>query len=364
VSPGSACKICEPDRAADGWSDREGTCDDGSFCTVDDACHEGSCTGTSRVCDDGVVCNGTSSCDDVGLRCTPDENQCGAGEVCNVASDSCGSTCEGCSIDGVCVQAGAERTGNPCLVCQPEQSTSAYTALPGKPCGVGATDCSGADTCDAEGTCQPNHFLVDSACGNPASNDCDQADSCDGSGNCLPRFADNGTPCEDGFFCTTADNCQGGSCLAATETICPPAQLCNETADQCQCPNAGCVVDGSCVPSGATNDNGCLICDPARSSIGFSPNTNARCGADATSCSAADTCDDAGNCLTNHVEAGIACRAASDCSAAASCDGNGVCPFIPTDGTGCDDGIACTRPDRCQAGRCVSGPRIATCIEP
>ncbi|RME25502.1 MAG: hypothetical protein D6806_07760, partial [Deltaproteobacteria bacterium] len=47
---------------------QERGCDDGLFCTIDDACTEGTCSGLPRNCDDQDDCT-EDSCDEVNDRC-------------------------------------------------------------------------------------------------------------------------------------------------------------------------------------------------------------------------------------------------------------------------------------------------------
>jgi len=90
-------------------------CDDLQFCTVDDVCLDGVCTGVENDCDDGVectvdscdeeadtclntpdhefcangaFCDGVEICDPV-LGCLPGEYPCDAGEWCDEVGDSC-----------------------------------------------------------------------------------------------------------------------------------------------------------------------------------------------------------------------------------------------------------------------------------
>jgi hypothetical protein len=60
--------------------------------------------------------------------------------------------------------------------------------------------------------------------------------------------------------------------------------------------------------------------------------------------------------------AGVTCTASDQCHVAGTCDpSTGACsnPIAP-DGTGCNDGNACTQTDACQAGACVGGNPV-TC---
>ncbi len=121
VNPSSSCQICDPTRNARAWSNNDtATCEDGLFCTTEDACVDGRCEGTPLECEDGVACNGTSTCNEELDACSPGGNQCGQGAVCNVATGACVTTCTGCVIDGVCLANGAEEPGNPCRICDPD----------------------------------------------------------------------------------------------------------------------------------------------------------------------------------------------------------------------------------------------------
>lgn len=288
--PDNICLACDPSRSSAEWSSDEGkACDDGLFCTVEDACSAGVCAGAPRECEDGVACNGASRCEEEAQRCAPDENQCAGSDVCDVASDTCVSTCESCLIANVCVSAGSALAGNPCMVCDPARSTTAYSPSVGSPCGAAATTCSAQDTCDPSGVCQANHAAVGSPCGNPASSECNGADSCDGNGNCSANLASNGAACNDGQFCTAGDACQGGGCVAARALECGNLRACNEAAGECRC--TGCTVGGACIAAGTPNaSNPCQVCDPARSATAFSPKgEGAFCGS-GEQCSATSLC--------------------------------------------------------------------------
>jgi len=264
VNEDSACQVCDPARSAVAWSnDDDGSCDDGLFCTVEDRCRQGACGGTPRECDDGVACNGVSACNETARACSPPENQCGAGGLCDVGTRACVSACSGCNIGGVCLTSGAEQAGNPCQVCDPGRSSTSYSAAVGKACGAGAGVCSQQDTCDATGNCQPNHLAQGTACGNATSNACNQADTCDGNGACEQRLLANGTPCDDGLFCTVGDQCSGGNCAGAARTCedgiaCNGISQCDEVAARCSPAVDQCGADARC----DTATRGCVSTGP------------------------------------------------------------------------------------------------------
>jgi hypothetical protein len=122
---------------------------------------------------------------------------------------------------------------------------------------------------------------------------------------------------------------------------------------------AGCLVGGRCVPAGqALPSNPCLVCDPAQSVNGYSIAIGNSCGAEASPCSARDSCDADGFCAANDLPEGTPCGDASGiaCDMADTCDSAGACvDRRADDGTSCEDGLFCTTSDHCQAGQCVAG---------
>jgi hypothetical protein len=345
------CEVCDPSRATSLWSPNDGSaCDDGLFCTVEDSCQVGVCSGTPRVCDDDVQCNGVATCQEDARACSLATNLCGAGAFCDVTTGSCVSTCLGCLVDGVCVQNGAEQPGAPCRTCQPSLSTSNYTPAAGKPCGSGPSACSLQDTCDAGGICQPNDLPPATACGSSTANACDGPDVCDGNGTCDSRVSADGTPCDDGLFCSVGDRCFAGQCLPSGTRACGANQVCSEAADACGC--EGCQVGATCFADGSIDPNNpCQACDTSRSRTAFSPNVGQACGSGPTDCSGQDTCDLRGQCNANDLVDGSSCgglagvcrsgqcvsrqQLGTDCTLAGQCL-TGFCRgwFLDVDGDG------------------------------
>ena len=84
---------CTKQPKADGTA-----CDDGLFCSVNDVCTAGSCTGGTRSCSDGNACT-TDSCNEISDSCDNPWPSCGisdgcCGPSCSSASDAdCASKC-------------------------------------------------------------------------------------------------------------------------------------------------------------------------------------------------------------------------------------------------------------------------------
>jgi hypothetical protein len=123
-------------------------CDDGLFCSVDDQCQGGSCVSTA-------------------------DRNCGAAQACNETVDQC--QCQGCVVNSRCFAPGAVNTVNPCQICDPVRSTTAFSPNTNAVCGSGPAECSAQDTCNNQGQCLPNHLPAGTACGSAPGGQC-QAD--------------------------------------------------------------------------------------------------------------------------------------------------------------------------------------------
>src|SRR5947209_2480772 len=90
------------------------------------------------------------------------------------------------------------------------------------------TPCDDGDACTTAETC-----LADQCLGSAVS--CDDGngcttDTCDPASGCLHTAVDNGTPCDDANACTAADACAAGQCVGSTVS-CDDGNGC--TADTC-----------------------------------------------------------------------------------------------------------------------------------
>src|SRR5213079_2373528 len=99
-------------------------------------------------------------------------------------------------------------------------------------------------------------------------------------------------------------------------------------------------------------------CDPATGTCSNPAKPDGTACNDGTACTRTDTCQ-AGVCAGTNP---ATCAPADQCHDAGTCDpATGTCsnPAKP-DGPACNDGLACTRTDTCQAGLCA-GTNPATC---
>ncbi len=192
----------------------EGTCLDGSICTVD-------------VCEPFVGCTHTDK---------PDGTTCVQWELCMTPQGTC--------QEGECVRAPKDcGDADPCTVdwCDEVGLCQHAAAQDGGPC-QGPNHCLDGDTCLA-GECQDGAVPV--SCDD--SNVC-TVDSCDPGTGCVHSPAPEPLPCDDGKSCTENDVCSAGACHGT-----PNDALCTFYAedpcrqDRCEVYGCGFVfVNGPC----------------------------------------------------------------------------------------------------------------------
>ena len=85
-----------------------------------------------------------------------------------------------------------------------------------------------------------------------------------------------GTPCDDGMYCTANEVCDGhGHCAGGFSPCEDPGNVClravcSESSQSCSTDFAGCMIEGSCVPAGPVAGT-CMTCDPTQSVIDLVP---------------------------------------------------------------------------------------------
>ncbi|RMG13051.1 MAG: hypothetical protein D6729_15730 [Deltaproteobacteria bacterium] len=234
--PSNPCLECDPLRSTTDWSSlADGTdCDDGDLCNGVATCQGGTCMASA-----GVVCEAPPTCRTAqGATCdpgtgecsyppSPDGTSCGLGAVC-VA----GSCQAGCYISGIFYPPGASNPGDPCLACDPGQSTSAWSPSPdGTTCSVGF--CVG-------GSCTPGDCYINGAV--YASGQSDPTEECR---YCHPSLSTTSwTTQADNTTCGSWDmGCCSGSCVSLGSNV-----NCGWCGNRCAF-NEECL-NGTCQPRG------------------------------------------------------------------------------------------------------------------
>jgi hypothetical protein len=224
-------------------------CDDGLFCTIGDACDNGTCGGGSpNTCGvkqspcSAVICYEESKSCSVtpvndGTACTPTD-LCQSNGVCHIGD--CIGEPKDCSFSPLneCNKVACEPATGKCVGEPDPNKDNAPCVLSGDPCstnktcnagqcgGGNAKDCSAFDVgcqvgvCDpSSGICGPIPAPVGAACtdGIPECS----VGACNSDGACLPSSsAPNGSACNDHNACTKTDTCKAGACSGGPIASC------------------------------------------------------------------------------------------------------------------------------------------------
>ena len=372
-------------------------CTDGIACTVEDTCQaDGTCEGipTDSLCNDDLFCNGEESCSTLigcvaGLPPTgldPVEGDCLVVGPCEEATDSftlipadIGVQCNDdidCTTDDVCTAAGT------CL------GTPDHTA-----CSDGQF-CNGPEQCIENVGCEPSIGPATPP-EDDTPNDCFAPTECNEETDSFDQTPLNvGAVCDDGIDCTNDDNCdEQQTCTGtANDNICDDGIYCNgpETCDA----STGCIEGSPPTPPIDPISTDCIGYGPCDDTIsGFPydvPVANETSCDDAVDCTLNDTCDSAGQCAGTPDDSvcddSLFCNGQETCAPVNGCL-SGLAPTGPDDinptdcltptcdettqsfidgpataGTGCDDGISCTKNDECDgAAGCTGTSDDAAC---
>ena len=176
------------------------SCDDGNLCTQD-TCDPatGQCGAAPVDCDDGNVCT-ADACDPATGACTRTNasGSCTDGNFCTVNDACSGGNCAGNPVD---CNDNTACTKDVCL-----NDPNACRHIPDSSLCVDGNECTD-DTCTVPGGCL-HRSNTGAACN--TSNPCELS-FCQ-RGMCVPTYPNNGVPCSDGDICTISDVCSGGQC--------------------------------------------------------------------------------------------------------------------------------------------------------
>lgn len=367
-------------------------CDDGNFCTTQDRCQNGICSGIPNDClNDGFYCNGfstcnqeTSSCDFTPVLCD-DFNPC-TDNVCSESNDTCvfppialvGTQC-GTNIGTcefgqyVCIPVGED----PVLFC-----VGGVDPIP-EQCGINGAGDLLDNNCNGE-TDENCGIICSSASECPIS--VCRIRSCVNN-TCTYDNSPQGTPCDDLDACTVNDQCDNGICVGTPRVfIQQTSGGCNDsnpcTDDQCftselsisgfVCANIDnnnrtcddgffCTVSDMCtngdcsgIPRECNSDGPCTrgVCDEFTKQCVLVGNSTASCD-DQNICTLGDFCTPLGECS---YESLMNCDDSNPCTDDL-CDSILGCLHIANNSNICNDGNLCTL-DVCFSGSCISSPII------
>jgi hypothetical protein len=284
------------------------SCSDGDPCTTGDACNQGTCVGSPKLCDDGNGCT-VDACDGATGTCASepalgaacdDENACTDGDACD-GDGTCGGEPISCEDENPCTGTNCEAAigcvFTPLTIpCDDGNACTGPDVCKGGICDLGPISCDDAvactgDWCDEETGC--GHEADNGACddGNPCTEDI-----CDAVAGCIHTPLSEGA-CEDGNACTVEDACVGGACVGLV---------------------ADCDDGFACTLDGCEKDDGCVHQ------------------------ASAEVCDDGNPCTDDFCSYDVGCVS----------DPNDV---------PCEDGNPCTDGDACSGGVCAPGENSCDC---
>ena len=304
--PGDVCLQCAPQESDAGvlsnntkWSGATGgACDDGSACTKNDYCQNGTCKGTyyGGQCSDGYGCT-TDLCDGKGgclgnplkkdwclinATCYKDSANHPAGScyTCDVSKSVSSWTAitNTCMIGGKCYKPkDTDSTG--CGQCDPSKSTTAWTPLPnmcliaGKCYKAGIKDSTGCGHCDPSKSTNSwtplstTKCLIGGKCYNFGDKDAKASCGvCDPSKSTTAWSLQAGT-CYIGGKCYAKATKHPGACAECDPAINPVAWTVKVTTH--------CLIGGACKKSGATEAGGCGVCTPTKDRYAWTQQTGA-----------------------------------------------------------------------------------------
>ncbi len=218
-------------------------CDDGRYCTVNDACAGGACTGSTNPCDDGESCT-ADACNEADDACehkpAPDGAQCDDGRHCTLAEICTGGVCGG-GMPRYCSDA------DPCTEdsCDEENETCVNAVVPD------GTPCDGA-------YCVLGEECMGGVCMGGRPRDCSDDNSCTidycdvDADTCVNTLLPDGSWCDDGIFCNVGEMCTAGACDGGRERPCSDGNSCS--ADFCDEDAVMCV--NILIPDGTACDDG------------------------------------------------------------------------------------------------------------
>ena len=276
-------------------------------------------------------------------------------------------------------------TDKDCIACQDDADcVDADSCLQGA-CtdGVCSTDPSPDGTaCDDGLYCTENDQCTSGACAGTArdcsaeGDDCNQGVCDDDADACVKQALADGTGCDDGLYCTEADQCASGICVG-TDRDCSEMSAecvegeCNEDTDSCEgrpmqdgeacddglyCNVGETCLSGACQGGQPRDCNQSCVDGSCNENQDRCVGTNLDAGTpcdDGLYCTVNDACDGQGSCLGDELD----CSAEGDACNDGVCDDQAdACTKQPRpNGTICDDGLYCTVDDTCQSGVCTAG---------
>ena len=248
---------CPPDlkstaecRASAGLCDLAESCDGiSNNCPSDGYLSGTECRAAAGVCDLPETCTGSSpDCPadaKSSAECRASAGICDLAEFCNGISDECPSDAKSTDVcrpsQGVCdIAESCDGSNNDCPANVFEPPTSLCRAS------AGVCDISEYCTGDSAG-CPADVFESPTTLCRASAEVCDAAEYCTGDSAPCPDdgYQPDGTPCEDGLYCTQIDECIRGECIGKNDPCtdngdyCDGVEYCEEDIGSYICSSTG-----------------------------------------------------------------------------------------------------------------------------
>ena len=209
--PSASCFWCDSDEAAEQWVPRPAgdPCDNGLYCTEDDACDgAGQCLTGDTVDCDPVDCHSVVTCSNAAEACIAGQPETGTscdiddGVECTVGvcddGECTAETADGyCRIDGECFDDGEQHPEDACRLCDADNPHQWSTGADGFVCAP--AECVDDNTSAEPGACD------DGDCVQGDEVECGRYVCDDINGECR-------TSCDDDTHCFGDAHCLGGEC--------------------------------------------------------------------------------------------------------------------------------------------------------
>ena len=378
IDPENSCRHCDPGSDRGAWTvlADDAECDDGDLCTGTDTCQAGLCQGS-----DTLVCEALDQCHDVGV-CDPETGECSkpAKENGSSCSDEMYCTEDDQCLEGICTGRALDCSSldDQCNIGECDEENDLCLAV----MMANGTDCADSlfctvnDKCN-EGLCKGVSRDCSSELGSCKVASCnEESDQCEG----LPK--PNDSDCDDDNPCTESTTCTDGLCGGGQDVVCNDNVPCTE--DSCIPDQGGCVYepkDALCGDSIACTQDSChpvegcrRIPDDGACSDAFSCTidrcliaTGCEITADHGACVEPELCDPnaEGADQTSGCAPPPQCTLPVDCDDGKWCTGVEDCvdlkcvPGTPPD---CNDNVSCTE-DSCDdnGDTCVNTPLDVRC---
>ncbi len=228
-------------------------CEDGLFCTVDEACRTGECVGVPKDCADENLCT-LDECDEDEDQCVHIQKDCDdqdfcSEDSCDAQTGQCVYVYKDCYDDDLCTNDSCDPETGECrhepVVCDDEDACTAdWCDEATGDCMKVPIQCGDGDPCTLD-SCDSDVGCVNEPI--PECVGCDSDEECADASLCTADGCEDGVCVHEPVDCSDEDQCSVDSCepltgrCVHTPVICDDGNPC--TLDSCDSTSGECVND-------------------------------------------------------------------------------------------------------------------------